>query len=165
MKAEGHKADCRKGFTLAEVLVALVVTGLLLAAVAVAFDASVKGYRVNRDLYYAVSQARQALTRITTQVRSGMVDPNNAADTSQCRVLCADGSEVLYHYDSGTGRLYAQKGGQDYVLCEDVASMSFLKNDNTATGDVKSVRVKMTVVRGDVSRTVAGAAIVRRVLE
>jgi prepilin-type N-terminal cleavage/methylation domain-containing protein len=59
------------GFTLAEILIALAITGLLLAAVAVTFNASVMGYQENEAIFKTVNDGRQALFRITTQDRCG----------------------------------------------------------------------------------------------
>ena len=39
------------GFTFAELLIALVVTGILLAAVATAFNASIINYQENEDIF------------------------------------------------------------------------------------------------------------------
>ena len=47
--AKKHKS----AFTLVEVLLSLAILGMLMAAVAVAFDASVKNYQVNEGIYRA----------------------------------------------------------------------------------------------------------------
>ena len=58
------------GFTIAELLIALAITGLLLAAVAVAFNASITNYRENEDIFKTINTAGQALFRITSQLRT-----------------------------------------------------------------------------------------------
>ena len=50
----------KRGFTIVELLLALAVTSILLAAVAVAFNASVINYRENEDIFTAVNSARHA---------------------------------------------------------------------------------------------------------
>jgi len=149
-----------RGFTIVELLIALAITGILLAAVAVAFNASIINYTENQNIFKAINSARQALSRITTEVRTArMVDPNN--DPTCCRVWCADGSIVTYRYESGEGKqkLYLN----DHVLCDNVAAMTFKKDEGTPpTGDVKSVQISMTVAIGDVRQTVTAAAVVRR---
>lgn len=58
------------GFTIAELLLALAITALLLAAVAAAFNASVINYRENERIFRTINSARQALSRITSQLRT-----------------------------------------------------------------------------------------------
>ena len=75
------------GFTIAELLIALAITGILLAAVAVAFNASFTNYRENEDIFKSINKARQVLFRITTQIRTGLVDPAVAGE-DRCKLLC-----------------------------------------------------------------------------
>ena len=155
------------GFTIIELLIALAISGLLLASLAVAIKASFMNYDQNQDIFNAINKARQALTRITAQVRTGLVDPNDAASQDRCTLLCADGSIVTYLYDSNDNKLYLQEQAtsNEYVLCDNITAMTFVKDNDTPTGDVRSVQVSMTVLEGDTEWTIAGAAIVRRVLE
>jgi len=155
------------GFTIVELLLALAITALLLAAVAVAFNASITNYRENEDIFKTINKARQALFRMTTQIRTGLVDPNDVSSEDRCKLLCADGSEITYRYDSADNKLYLHVNDTetDYVLCDNVAAMAFKKDNNTPTGDVKSVQISITVVSGDVQRTVSAAAVVRKILE
>ena len=162
-----HNTQYQNGFTIAELLLALAITGLLLAAVAVAFNASIINYGQNEDVFKTINNARQALFRITTQIRTGLVDPNDVSSEDRCKLLCADGSEITYRYDSADNKLYLHDHdtGTDYVLCDNVAAMTFKKDNNTPTRDVKSVQISITVVSGDVQRTVSAAAVVRKILE
>jgi len=154
-------------FTVVELLLALAITGLLLAAVAVAFNASIMNYQENEDIFKTINIARQALCRITTQIRTGLVDPNDVSSEDRCKLLCADGSEITYRYDSADNRLYFHDDdtGTDYVLCDNVTAMTFKKDNDTPTGDVKSVQISMTVVSGDIVQTVSSAAVIRKILE
>ena len=68
-----------RGFSIVEMLLALAMTALLLVAVAVAFNSSVMNYQENENIFKAVNSARQAMFRITTQVRTA-----NAVDPSSC---------------------------------------------------------------------------------
>ena len=155
-----------RGFTIVELLIALAITAILLTAIAVAFNASIINYTENQNIFKAINGARQALSRITTQVRTGLVDPNNISDQTRCKVLCADGSTVTYRYESGEQKLYLDTSGVDHhLLCDNVTAMTFKKKDNMPTsGDVKSVQISMTVASGDVQQTVSAAAVVRKVL-
>ncbi len=156
----------KTGFTIVELLIALAITALLFATLAVAFNASAVNYRENEGLFKAVNGARQALFRIATQIRTGLVDPNDVFSADKCTLLCADGSEITYQYDANDNILYLHDNSTaaDYVLCRDVTAMTFDKDNNTPTGDIKSVRITMTVNSSGAQQTLSAAAVVRKVL-
>jgi prepilin-type N-terminal cleavage/methylation domain-containing protein len=163
------------GFTLAELLIALAVMGILLAAVAVAFNASFTNYRENEDIFKSINKARQALTRMTTQIRTagyevspGLFvamnpnDPNN-----RCSLYTPKGENLTYEYRSADNKLYliTHSDEKEYVLCDNVKAMSFIKTPTADLKDVKSVQISMTVASGDTQRTISAAAVVRRNLK
>jgi prepilin-type N-terminal cleavage/methylation domain-containing protein len=159
-----------RAFTIAEVLIVLAITGILLAAVAVAFNASIINYQQNEQMFKTINNARQALCRITSQLRTGdSVDPN--APSNECRFFAADGNDITYQYrDADDNKLYVITNGHEYVLCENVTSMSFIKTPTlTDDGwDCKSVQMSMTVQSPDqvgVQRTLSAAAVIRRNLD
>ncbi len=155
------------GFTVLELLIALAITGLLLAAVAVAFDASVTNYRENEDIFKAANSARQALSRVTVQLRTAeAVDPN--APDNECALITAGGDDITYRYNSADNKLYLTTSGSDYVLCDNVTAMTFRKTtafDDQGEEHVRSVQISMTVQSGNVQRTVSSAAVIRRNLK
>lgn len=162
MRNTGYKT----GFTVAEMLVVLVITGLLITAVAVAFQASIVNYRENEHIFKTINNARQALTRMTSQLRTGyFVDPN--APNNECSFFTAGGSDITYQYRSPDSKLYliTNSDGQEYVLCEDVTAMTFAKLPTADGSDCKSVQVSMTVQSGNMQRTVSAAAVIRRNLD
>jgi len=177
MKHDKH--NC--GFTIVELLISLAITAILLTAIAVAFNASIINYTENQNIFKAINGARQALSRITTEVRTGWVDPN-ISDLTRCKVLCANGSTPWHTYylvsyvDENGQQKYklklhvssnpndATNPSTDPLFCDNVAAMTFKKDNGTPTGDVKSVQISMTVVSGDVQQTVSAAAVVRKVL-
>jgi len=67
---EHRASSIEHAFTIAELLLALAITGLLLAVVAVAFNASIINYGENEDVFKTINSARQALFRITSQLRT-----------------------------------------------------------------------------------------------
>lgn len=158
-------------FTVAEMLISLAVISILLAAVAVAFNASVINYRENNDIFKAVNGARQALTRMTTQLRTAYaVNPDSLTNEVSLITITASGEKenVTYRYSSADKKLYLvtndNASDPDYVLCNNVAAMTFAKNIVTEGSQmkVKSVQISMTVTGGDTQRTVSAAAVVRR---
>jgi len=157
-----------RAFTIAEVLIVLAITGILLTAVAVAFNASIINYRQNEQMFKTINNARQALCRMTSQLRTGhAVEPN--APNNECSFFTADNSNITYRYTDADNKLYVitNSNGHQYVLCENVTSMSFIKTP-TADGDCKSVQMSMTVQSPDqvgVQRTLSAAAVIRRNLD
>ena len=154
-----------RGFTIAEVLIVLAITGILLTAVAVAFNAAIINYRQNEQMFKAINNARQALTRMTTQLRTGhLVDP--IAPNNQCSFFTADANDpITYDYRSADNKLYLITNGHEYVLCENVTSVSFTKTLTDDLLDCKSVQISMTVQSGNVQRTLSAASVIRRNLD
>ena len=160
--------NCRRGFSLAELLISLAVMAMLLTAVAIAFNASVINYGENEDIFRAVNNARQALLRITSQIRTAdAVDPGSPVN--QCSLITANGDDITYSYSSADNTLYLidNSSGDDYVLCDNVIAMAFTKI--TAVEEsvtyVKSVQISITVASGDAQQKVSAAAVVRRNLK
>jgi len=154
------------GLTIVELLVAMAITTLLIVAVAVAFNASVINYQENEDIFKTINNARQVLSRITRDIRTGLVDPNDVASQDRCKLMRDDGSTVTYQYNNAEQKLYLHDhdDNTDYLLCDNVTAMTFTKDNSTETGDVKSVQISITVSSGDLERTVSAAAAVRRVV-
>jgi prepilin-type N-terminal cleavage/methylation domain-containing protein len=153
----------KRGFTIVELLLALAIGAMLLVAVAVAFNASAMNYEENEAIFKTISSARQALLRMTSQLRTAIgVDPNSPAN--ECSFFTSAAEDITYQYRSADKKLYliTNSDGQEYVLCDNVVAMTF---DRTLTDDLlncKSVQISMTVAHGDTQRTVSTAAVIRR---
>jgi prepilin-type N-terminal cleavage/methylation domain-containing protein len=159
------KITDKTAFTVAELLIALAISAILLAAVAVAIQGSVINYEQNEDIFKAINSARQALFRITTQLRTAnAVDPNGPSN--QCTFLTVDSENITYDYRSADQKLYliTNSDGQEYLLCDHVTAMAFTKNAVVEDSliKVKSVQINMTVTCGDTQKTISSAAVVRR---
>lgn len=154
------------GFTIVELLISLAIAGLLLAAIAVAFNASVINYRENEDIFKTVNNTRQALSRITTDLRTGhsfkLDDPDY-----KCTFFAAGNKDITYEYRIANNNLYliTNSDNQEYLLCDNVSSMSFIKTLTDEGTDVKSVQISMTVFSGNIQRTISAAAVVRKNLK
>lgn len=155
------------GFTLVEILIALAITAMLLTAVAVAFNASVINYRENESIYKATNSARQALFRITSQLRTAMAADPNAA-SNECTLITAEGENLTYRYDSSAKILYLitndDTSDSDYKLCEGVEAMTFTKDVfvEDAVTKVRSVQISIDVAAGGVRKKMSAAAVIRR---
>jgi len=167
-----HKTVGDAGFTMVECLIGLAISAMLMTALAVAFSASVTNYYENEEMFESINNARQALTRMTSELR--MADGVwSAAPSNQCRFFSgADPNQMItYEYrdasDPNTpNTLMLITGGNAYTLCDDVTDASFAKTP--ADGDpidAKSVLISLTVQCGRRERTLSAAAVVRRALE
>ena len=88
-----------------ELMIAMAITALLMVAVAAAFNASIINYQENEDIFKAVNTARQALVRITAQLRTAQAVATTEAN-NQCSLVTVDGSNITYRYDSSNNSLY-----------------------------------------------------------
>jgi len=154
----------RPAFTIVELLIALAITAMLLAAVAVAFNASVINYTENEKIYKAINGARQALFRITSQLRTATYVVPNATATNECTLTTADGEGLTYRYDDPNLYLVTTGDPTNYKLCENVEEMTFTK-DIDVEGKVRSVQIEMTVSAGGLTKKLAAAAVIRRNLD
>ncbi|MHC4573474.1 MAG: prepilin-type N-terminal cleavage/methylation domain-containing protein [Planctomycetota bacterium] len=176
MSYKQEKSD--RAFTIVEMLLALAITALLLAAVTAAFNASLTNYQQNEDIFKTINKARQALFRITTQLRTASaVEPN--APANECSLITAGSEDITYRYNGADNKLYFVTNDDlfdsDYVLCDNVVAMTFTRDIVTEVEDVngeptpvtkvKSVQTSMTVQSGDLQRKVSAAAVIRRNLK
>ena len=161
------------GFTMVELLVSLMILGILMAAVAVAFDAAVENYTVNEGIAKTMNTARAALMRITTELRTANsvgVIPSDDPDNTQCRFSNAANTAFCYWYDSANQALRLNTDGtlddNDPVLCRNVTAVTFERSyvAGSSPTAVRNVRIVLTLTddNGKNSRTLATAAVVRR---
>jgi type II secretory pathway component PulJ len=150
-----------------ELLLALAIASILLAAIAVAINASVINYRENEDIFKVINSARQALLRITNHIRTAdAADPNSPAN--ECSLITAGGDDITYQYNNTDNTLYLITNydltDPDYVLCENVTAMTFTKQTfvENAITKVRSVQVSITVVHGNAEQKISAAAVIRR---
>ena len=166
------KYNSPKGFTLIELLISLAIMGMLLTALAVALNASIINYRENEEIFRGINSARQALVRMTSQIRTAGYDVNgvcHAVDQSypdhQCNLNTNTGENITYDYRSADNKLYLVQNGADYVLCDNVTSALFKKTPADDGINAKSVRISLTISDGGMEQKLSAAAVVRRVLE
>jgi prepilin-type N-terminal cleavage/methylation domain-containing protein len=164
-----RRSKSNSGFTLVEVLLSLAILGMLLAAAALAFNASATNYSENEAMFKAMNTARQALLRITTEIRTAqdvaLMPSATDPDNSQCSMHTSDGRDITYRYNSGNNTLYLDDNiaSTSYVMCENVTAITFERTpvpDDPAK--IRNVRISITVAADGLSQTLATAAVVRR---
>lgn len=184
MKNTARKSQ--NGFTMVEVLVSLTILAMLMAAVAFAFDASVTNFQANQGIYKTVNTGRQALLRITNDLRTADDLPlsTEEANTQVSFIKDTNGDgtydkNVTYRFDNSTtpGVLYYDDNisVNSYVLCENVTAATFdrtehqIDRDNGAGGvdtiwAVRDVRIVLTITddTGDISKKLAAATLIRK---
>ncbi len=160
------------GFTLVETLIAMALLAMLMAAVGVAVHASAVNYKANENIFKAMNTARQAMTRITSDLRTAWPVEVSEPDT-QCSMITADrpstpSRNITYRWNETDETLYLDihNGGttDNYVLCKNVTDMEFTRTivPDSNPVEIRNVRISMTVTVGGVSQTVASAAVIRR---
>ena len=154
-----HQAS-RAGFTLVEILISLAISAMMLTAIAAAFNASAMNYAANEEMYEVINSGRQALTRMTSELRTGYaVEP--AAPAGRCEFYTADGANTIYELN-GTNLRVQKDGGTPRVLCNNVTAATFTKTPTDDGMDCKSVQISLTVRSGNFERTFSAAAVIRR---
>lgn len=156
------------GFTMIEVLISMTILAVLMAAVAVAFDASMKNYKDNEALAKQMNIARAALLRMTNDIRTArgiVVD----ADSTKCGIdNDGDGEpDIIYRFDGNVLYLDVCSSDSKSVLCENIAEMTFTWSPVPGQPTlVRNVRIAMTITddAGQMAKKLVAAAVVRRKL-
>jgi prepilin-type N-terminal cleavage/methylation domain-containing protein len=171
----------RRAFTLVEVILSLVILAILMAALGAAFQGSTNSYAASEGLTEMINTARQALLRITADIRTAQgvasIDGGGSGDIDnhQCSLIRADGTNVTYHYNTSTAASYnaalddqtlylivnSGASAGTYRLCDHVLDMTFERG--TDGTNVRNVRIGMTLTddTGQPPQTLHTAAVVR----
>ena len=145
----------RAGFTLIEILMALAITGLLMAALGAATHTCLNTYRQNEHLASASQMARSVLHRMTSEIRTAAAIQ---ATQTKLTILPPDNSQAIieYAYENGTLWRSTQLDGVKQtheVISQNVGLESF-KIEHTMGLDwqdrscVTQVTVEMLIKQG-----------------
>ena len=165
------KKNNSTGFTIIELLMALVIMATLMAAVGLAFDASVKNYQANEGINKTLNTARQALLRMTADLRTADSVALDADDSpnqsSQVSLITKNGDNITYRFDSSDDTLYYDDNisSNSYVLCKNVTTLTFNRTPHPDDSSrIRSVRIILTVTDdlGEVTQTLATGTVVRK---
>jgi prepilin-type N-terminal cleavage/methylation domain-containing protein len=159
----------KSAFTLVELLICLAIVGIVLTAVAIAFDACVANYEANKDISDSVIKANQALSRITADLRCAADVDTNSEPNNQCAMHTAEGNDITYLFNQNEGKLYLVDNdtstSTSHILCENVSLVRF--DRTTAVDDsnlvyVKNVQITLTIGSGNSARNFCSAVTIRR---
>jgi len=166
-----------------EVLISLTILATLMAAVAFAFDAAVTNYQTNKGIYETVNTGRQALLRMTNDLRTASIVALEADDSpdqnTKISLINNNGDNITYRFDNTDNTLYYDDNSTTpptpYTLCKNVTAGTFNRTEHTIDRDnglggtepvqaIRDVRIVLTVTddAGDISQTLAAATLVRK---
>lgn len=162
-----------KGFTLIEILVAIAISGIVMAGIYSAYYSQQQSYRVQEQVAVAQQNIRAAMYLMEKEIRMAGCDPKGSADAG---IGTAQTSTISFTEDIGDGAggdpngiiedpseniTYTLNGTDlernDQVVAQDVQALSFIyfDEDGNATAipeDVRSVQISMTAGTGSSQR-------------
>jgi Tfp pilus assembly protein PilW len=171
----GPSKTLRRGLSLAEIMIGLAITVLLLTAAAAAFNASAQAVSMNDKFFRASQSARVSLNQLMVEIRrcDAVAVNSTYMDVIRPTEELTPG-EVFrrFTYDSANQKLTVQifqagnVGGPVRTLANNVTNVTFgpadmVKDANQAWVVVR-VPVMVTVTVGDNAITLNGAAAPRR---
>lgn len=153
-----------KGFTLVELLVAMSVGIIALAAFYGVFTIQNKRFNVEEQIVEMQQNVRAGIETMTMDVRMAGYDPAGVANFSGITVsstqlelksdLDGDGSiagaeDIIYKFDSGNMRITRNIGGGDQPFMENVQAFTFeyldsSGNATTTSSMVRQIRLSIT---------------------
>jgi len=120
-----------QGFTLVEILLALTITAILLAATFSVVDAGFTSYRDNQQLSQVSLAGRNIIHQLNTAFRTAYNNETYpiqiSGDGTQCSFTDAYARQITYRYDSAAQQLLLRIGGADaewHVVLRQVLPLS-----------------------------------------
>jgi Tfp pilus assembly protein PilW len=167
----------RRGLSLVEAMISLVICTALLTSVGVAFVASSNAIKNNDEFTRAAQAARVSMAHLQSEIRTAWaIDPSTPTDgngnTGQIKLLTSEAThnpDRTYKYDSTKKQLImvtnAVPNDLDFVLVRNVTAAQFnIQKGTDASGAtcVSQVGITITVAVGKNQVTLSGAAAPRR---
>jgi len=154
----------RLGLSLAEVMISLAISAMLLTAVAAAFSASSEAIEQNDTFFRASQAARVSMNQILTEIRrANPVDAVNSTATDLAMVG-HDGNPRDYIYDAASKKLKLDThtpGKPQYTLASNCTNATFTYD--IISGQVMRVSVTLIVQVDKNTIRLTGSAAPRRV--
>jgi prepilin-type N-terminal cleavage/methylation domain-containing protein len=180
LTAPARGANARRGLSMVECMISLVIAATLLTAVGVAFTSTAKAMEYNDQFFRATQAARVSLNQMVSQVRRGTPSPKDAFDqtitltdnqsVTAFRMITAGEKEVIYKYDATTKELQMYPvvanviATTPYVLAHDVTDARIVVGIGTyanLTKYVTRISVSVTVQKGNNTIRLSGSAVPR----
>ncbi|MGE5609834.1 MAG: PilW family protein [Bacillota bacterium] len=155
----------RQGVGLVELMISLVISAGLLTATAVALDASTRAYAINQEQASLLQQARVAMNRIVTSIRTTKAhQPGDSAVATSfangntvvggsIAMLDGSGAELVYRYDAGSKRVLLTIGSESHVLAQGVDEFSVRMEPMRSSGSILLRRASIVMTIRTTSQT------------
>jgi type IV pilus assembly protein PilW len=168
-----------KGFTLTELLVAMTIAGVVMAAIYSAYMSQQRAYEVTENVTAVQQNIRSAMYFMEREIRMAGYDPmasnlfgfTNVTTNPQSTLsftwdedrdgyLSGATETISYQYDSGENTLERRENVSSgfWDIAEYITGVSFFfldqnGNATTTVSSIKSVQVQLSAERGGHSRT------------
>lgn len=111
------KDNSQSGFTLAELMIAMVISGILLAGMVMAFIGQSRSYNAQQEITVLQEDIRASLSMMTSEIRMAGYDPTTVADA---KILLANATEFQFSQDitdnAGTGSSDGDTGDANEII-------------------------------------------------
>jgi hypothetical protein len=156
----------RRGLSIAELMLSLAVSGMLLTAVAAGTWAAVGATQGNDQFVRASHVTRICMDQMTTQLRR--CDSCQVAASDRVEILTDTGHDWIYQYFPSTKQLKLIQndvtGKPSYVLANNVTAATFTADMSADGTKVVRVAIVMSVQVGNTVVTVNDTVAPRRAL-
>jgi type IV pilus assembly protein PilW len=130
-----HAIANKKGFTLTELLVAMVLSGVVMASIGYMYHTQQKSYLVQENLAAAQQNIRSAMYFMEREIRMAGCDPT---DTGNIGITNADANTISFTLDitntAGTGDPDGSTGGPN-------ENITYVLGDGDGDGDNDLLRI------------------------
>jgi Tfp pilus assembly protein PilW len=155
-----HRLNRRRGLSLVETMISLVITSTLMTAVGAAYTGSVRSVQINDQFFRASQTARVSLNQLLSELRQSMLA--EVKDPTTLNVQTSTGKLKTYKYDATNKKLLlavTDSAGTttNYTAGSNVSALSF-------TGTDESITISLTVTSGKNNITLGGSVVPRRVV-
>lgn len=146
IKFQRRRGRCRRGFSIIEMLIALVITSTLLTATLAALDASFKSYKVTSDSASTHVVSRIVMQRLMAMIRNGSNFGPYPANPIATPIIVSDWIEFETITDAASGStrittLSRQQSGEEWNL---ILTVALYENGVLTTEDSRPLITGLT---------------------
>jgi type IV pilus assembly protein PilW len=174
---------CQRGFSLIELLVAMVVAGVVSTAVYSTYRSQQQAYVKQSDACLVQQNLRAAVYHLERAIRMAGFNPtgkpmdvgfSGVASATQGQVtlaydddesgVCESDETYVFQRNGTTNTLDMTQGGATQTLAEDITALSFTfldANNTPTTANIASVDITITGSRGTHTSTLTGRVLCR----